>query len=161
METVLSLCEVQVFSTEGLSPKTICSKDAPVDEVDIFDDSCYIFTEGEVSGYDEADRRCQRESPDFHLLDKLTELSTDYVKARLESRIKAEGGPRSMFAWVGAQRSPDSRRGKEIWNWISDGSEGRLSIWLPSEIGDGILSYSFLLDRRHVVIVDTPNFSRS
>ena len=63
VETVLSLCEVQVFSTEGLSPKTICSKEAPVDEVDIFDDSCYIFTEGEVSGYEEADRRCQRESP--------------------------------------------------------------------------------------------------
>ena len=65
-----------------------------------------------------------------------------------------------MFAWVGAQRSPDSRRGKEIWNWISDGSEVRLPISLPSEIGVAILSYSFLIDRRHVVIVDTPNFSK-
>ena len=91
-------------------------------QVDIFEDSCYLFLREEVSGYLDADERCQQESRDFHLLDHLSELSTEYVTSRLDHRIRSDGLGQVM-AWVGAQRSPDSRQGREIWNWISDGSE--------------------------------------
>jgi len=121
VETVLSLCEVQVFSAEGLSPKSLCSSETPdLDRVEVFQDKCYLFLDQEVSGYESANAECQKNSDDFHLLDHLTELRTQYVTSRLDREHAAKG---QVMAWIGALRSEEASFGKELWSWTSDGSD--------------------------------------
>ena len=120
VETTLSLCEVQVFSAQGLSPKAVCS-DRPLDDtVDVFRDACYLFLDEEASGFDAANQQCRAESPEFRLLDHIDQLSSKYVTSRLARDHKSKD---QIMAWIGAKRSPDSSFGREIWNWASDGAQ--------------------------------------
>ena len=56
VETVLSLCEVEVFSSTSMAVSS-CSQRLPPDEVSAFRDTCYHFVPGEVAGYDNAAAR--------------------------------------------------------------------------------------------------------
>ena len=58
VESVLSLCEVEVFSSRDVSVSS-CSEKIPSDEVSVFRDTCYHFVPGEVSGYEEAEKKCK------------------------------------------------------------------------------------------------------
>ena len=56
VETVLSLCEVEVFSSTSMAVSS-CSQRLPPDQVSAFRDTCYHFVPGEVAGYDNAAAR--------------------------------------------------------------------------------------------------------
>ena len=49
VEAVLSLCEVEVFSSSGLSIAS-CTEAANPDQLAVFDDSCFHFLNEEISG---------------------------------------------------------------------------------------------------------------
>ena len=67
VETVLSLCEVEVFSSTSMAVSS-CSQRLPPDEVSAFRDTCYHFVPGEVAGYDNAaDRKLSIHVP-THML---------------------------------------------------------------------------------------------
>ena len=63
VEDVLSLCEVEVFSTNGLSASVSCSEaqGSDSDRVAVFEDNCFHFLSQEVSGFNEAVERCENE----------------------------------------------------------------------------------------------------
>lgn len=117
VETVLSLCEVQVFTSGQLSLSS-CSQDVPPDEVTLFQDNCYRLLPGETSGFDEANDKCKESG--YHLLDELTEASTAYVTTRLKQERKDDTS-QGLMAWVGAQRKRTSNFRGENWVWASGG----------------------------------------
>ena len=49
VEAVLSLCEVEVFSSSGLSIAS-CTEAANPDQLAVFDDSCFHFLNEEIAG---------------------------------------------------------------------------------------------------------------
>ena len=112
VETVLSLCEVEVFSSNEMS-LTSCSKDIPPDDVSVFQNQCYHFLGEEVSGFESAKRKCQENK--FHLIADLDDESTNYLKSRLENEEENHEG--SLMAWVGAER--ESGFGNQNWNWVT------------------------------------------
>ena len=68
VETVLSLCEVEVFSSTSMAVSS-CSQRLPPDEVSAFRDTCYHFVPGEVAGYDNAaDRKLSIQFTSPHVI---------------------------------------------------------------------------------------------
>ena len=117
VEDVLSLCEVEVFSTSGLSAQASCqAADLEAARVSVFDGSCFHFIKQEVSGFDEAVEKCESESA--NLLDDLTNSSTEFVTNKIESLHKDES-TKSHMVWVGAQRERTSNFRGEVWKWKS------------------------------------------
>lgn len=114
VETVLSVCEVEVFSTEEISLSN-CPDDIPQDEVSVFQDACYHFVPEEVSGYDEAKALC--EENESHLVADLDEFSLPYVTSRLQRKLDSKSDVQSLMAWIGAQR--EAGLGKEEWTWVT------------------------------------------
>ena len=62
VETVLSLCEVEVFSSTSMAVSG-CSQRLPPNQVAAFRDTCYHFVPGEVAGYDNAKAREEERLP--------------------------------------------------------------------------------------------------
>ena len=92
VESVLSLCEVEIFSPvspKALSPSSACS-DTLLKDVSVFQNSCYTFLPNKISGYEEADGACRAATgahltgTNYHLLNHLNDLSTKYITSRLE-----------------------------------------------------------------------------
>ena len=117
--TVLSLCEVEVFSPMVLGPSS-CSKDIDTKDLAIYDDSCFWFVPGirkdgrevEQLGYTEASETCQ--GVGYHLADQVDQVAADFIRTRLQASNKA--GPGTMV-WLGAKR--DVEEGPDAWRWVS------------------------------------------
>ena len=119
VETVLSLCEVEVFVTDQLSLHA-CSSGLPPDESAVFGSSCFHFLPKEVSGFDDAEATCQAEGGDnFHLMGELDEAKVSFVSTRLERDLEDATGSQNIMIWIGAQR--ESNFGKETWTWTKGG----------------------------------------
>jgi len=113
VEAVLSLCEVEVFSSSGLSIAS-CTEAANPDQLAVFDDSCFHFLNEEIAGYDEATSRCEEE--DYSLLDHLTPGSTKFVTSKVD---QDRTGSKSLMIWLGTQRQRTSNFRGEEWRWQS------------------------------------------
>ncbi len=112
VETVLSLCEVEVFSTSSLS-STLCTSSP--DETEYFHDSCYHFLPEETSGFEEAKEKC--EDKGYHLLDDLTDAKTKFVTNTLEQSQADDSA--NIMVWVGAKRKRTSNFRGEEWRWTT------------------------------------------
>ncbi len=106
VETVLSVCEVEVFSSKEISLAS-CPTDVPPDELSVFQGSCYRFPDGEVSGFEAAEDKCA-EGRGQHLMAELDDRENKFVTSRLENTLDD-----NIMAWVGARRE-DSR-----WQWVT------------------------------------------
>ena len=132
VESVLSLCEVEIFSPvspKALSPSSACS-DTLLKDVSVFQNSCYTFLPNKISGYEEADGACRAATgahltgTNYHLLNHLNDLSTKYITSRLETdrlknkEVTSRSNPQ-LLVWVGAKRSSGSNLKDQIWEWIA------------------------------------------
>lgn len=111
VEAVLSLCEVEVFSTHGLSIAS-CSEAANPDDLAVFDDSCFHFLSTEVSGFEEATEKCAEEK--YALLNNLTDASKTFVTTKVDQ--ERDDSSKSLMLWLGAKRHRTNFRGEE-WRW--------------------------------------------
>ena len=88
VETVLSLCEVEVFSSTSMAVSG-CSQRLPPDQVAAFRDTCYHFVPGEVAGYDNAAAKCTEYDPAYHLLAGFDPHAKSYLTSRLDAAAAA------------------------------------------------------------------------
>ncbi len=116
VEDILSLCEVEVFSTSGLSIAS-CTEAGNPDQLAVFDNSCFHFLNEEISGFDEAASRCKEEG--YTLLDHLSESSTKFVTTKVDQ--DREDASKSLMIWVGAARQRTSNFRGEEWRWEASG----------------------------------------
>ena len=119
VETVLSLCEVEVFSSTSMAVSG-CSQRLPPDQVAAFRDTCYHFVPGEVAGYDNAAAKCTEYDPAYHLLAGFDPHAKSYLTSRLDAAAasaSAAAKPTSLMAWVGARR--ETNFGQERWAWVT------------------------------------------
>ncbi len=122
VETVLSLCEVEIFSAREIGVSS-CSQRLPPDEVAVFQDTCYHFVPGETAGYDEADAKCREFDGEYHLLAELDPHAVSYLSSSLEQRSPSSASS-SLMTWVGARR--ESRFGQEKWTWVTSEPVGEI-----------------------------------
>ena len=118
VEAVLSLCEVEVFSTSGLSIAS-CTEAANPDELAVFGSHCFHFLDKEVPGFDEAVETCENEN--YSLLDHLTEASTKFVTSIVEQDL--ESSSKSLMIWLGTKRRRTSNFRGEEWQWTASGDK--------------------------------------
>jgi hypothetical protein len=117
--TVLSLCQVQVFSA-NVVPDLGCA--TPKSESAYFRESCYWFTGKEV-GFAEAEQLCAQFG--FKVMDASDDLATKFVTARLDA-INGRDGGEKVIAWTGSSSSDDlkSKPGayptKSYKHWITN-----------------------------------------
>ena len=110
VEAVLSLCEVEVFSTHGLSIAS-CSEAANPDDLAVFDNSCFHFLPTEVSGFDEATDKCAEEK--YALLNNLTDATKTFLTSKIDQERDSS---KSLMLWLGTKRHRTNFRGEE-WRW--------------------------------------------
>ena len=137
VESVLSLCEVEIFSPaspKALSPNAACS-DTSLKDISVFQNSCFTFLPDKISGYDEADGACRAATgahltgSNYRLLHHINELSTKYITSRVEAErlkdkdLSSRNNPQ-VLVWVGAKRKDGSSFKDQSWQWIT-GENGR------------------------------------
>lgn len=127
VETVLSLCEVEVFSSEEISVSQCLADggggDAASEDgaLSVFQNACYNFLTEEVSGYDEAKSSCSdgSESSSLHLVADLTETKENYVTSRMKTQVGGSAAA-GLMVWVGAKRDgAGGVFGQDSWRWVT------------------------------------------
>ena len=126
--TVLSVCEVEVFSPHVLGTSS-CSPDIDRKQLAFYDDSCFWFVNDvlkenqsrDILGFTEASQTC--DAIGYRLADEIDKKSASFIKSRLEAEGRAGSG---TMVWIGAIRDPDG--GKDTWQWMG-GSTVREIFW--------------------------------
>uniref|UniRef100_A0A0K2TM37 Uncharacterized protein n=1 Tax=Lepeophtheirus salmonis TaxID=72036 RepID=A0A0K2TM37_LEPSM len=111
VERVLSICEVEVFSSDAISISS-CSGSSP----SVFGDLCFDFSPGEITGYESAENACGDISPSYHLINSLTEQGIDFITSKVKrlNNVDEISNVPSLMTWMGAYRKED---GSEGWYW--------------------------------------------
>ena len=88
-ETVLTLCEVEVFSPRVLATSS-CHPDLARDQLAVYEDSCFWFVDEvrreaeaettDVLGFTEASEAC--EGAGYHLVDEIDSVGAAFIKTR-------------------------------------------------------------------------------
>ena len=120
-ESVLSLCEVEVFSPNVLGTAS-CNQDVSKDQMAVYQDSCFWFVndvekENEVTdvlGYTEASQAC--DAVGYHLVDEIDANGASFIKTRLEAEGRAGSG---TMVWLGALRDTEKGAARDTWHWVS------------------------------------------
>ena len=107
---VLSLCEVEVFSTDVLGTSS-CNSDVDKDQLAVYDESCFWFVDDvekdnertDTLGFTTASQTC--DSVGYHLVDGIDAIGASFIKTRLEAEGRAGSG---TMVWLGALRDVDS-----------------------------------------------------
>ncbi|XP_043212550.1 CUB and sushi domain-containing protein 3-like [Amphibalanus amphitrite] len=112
VEGALSLCEVQVFSSQEFA-KEQCAPDVPLDSLNLYNKTCYELQLNKGADFLKARQHCQRMSGD--LVHTLPDPAFAYLLDHLE---RSKAAMRTQLIWVGIRKVP----GKDMWRWV-DGTE--------------------------------------
>ncbi|XP_076036539.1 CUB and sushi domain-containing protein 3-like [Oratosquilla oratoria] len=108
----LSLCEVQVYSTEEFA-KDRCDTTTLLDELSIFNNTCYEFQVEEGGSFDTARTACKASRGD--LVHGIRASTYDFLKSELDRRVDKM---KTKLLWVGAQKEPQYI--SRTWRWVDD-----------------------------------------
>ncbi|XP_037075251.1 LOW QUALITY PROTEIN: CUB and sushi domain-containing protein 1-like [Pollicipes pollicipes] len=118
VDGALSLCEVQVFSSQELA-KEQCASDVPLDSLSLHNKTCYEFQLSSGANFLTARQQCQRSNGD--LVHTMPEPAFNFLLDRLE---RSKTKMKTQLLWIGVRKG--SGRGE--WRWV-DGSPVRKPRW--------------------------------
>lgn len=112
-EGTLSLCEVEVFTTDEFSNDR-CASVAVSNDVDTvsFNQMCYEFNFGKGGSFEEARRRCQKNGGD--LAHGFRGVTTSFLTGELERRKEKL---KTQLVWIGAEKDPGLT--SRTWRWVN------------------------------------------
>lgn len=107
-ESTLSLCEVQVFSSEEFA-KQQCARDVPLSSLSLFGKHCYQIQVDRGANFSQARQYCQRHGGD------LVHATSERTHQFLLRQLQALDNLRTQLFWIGVEKKARD------WRWI-DGS---------------------------------------
>jgi len=116
----LSLCEVNVFSTEEVS-KERCTPDVNITPLAVFNRTCYHLQVQEGGPFEVAKSKCAARGST--LAQHISPETQDFLASELE-RIK--GGLTQKLLWIGLQK--DATVIRRTWRWL-DGTVSTRPLW--------------------------------
>ncbi|XP_018565850.1 sushi, von Willebrand factor type A, EGF and pentraxin domain-containing protein 1 [Anoplophora glabripennis] len=113
VEGSLSLCEVEVFTTDEFSVDRCAPRNAPEDsQLAAFSKMCYEFGVGRGGSFAEARAYCQSHNGD--LVHDMSPGQTSFIYAELERR---KPNLKTQLVWIGAQKEPGLT--SRTWKWVN------------------------------------------
>ncbi|KAI4469516.1 complement component-related sushi domain-containing [Holotrichia oblita] len=113
VEGSLSLCEVEIFSTDEFSVDRCAPRSAPEDtQLAAFDHNCYEFGVGRGGSFEEARTQCRNHGGD--LVHGMTPAATSFLYAELERR---KSNLKTQLVWIGVQKDPGLVA--KTWKWVN------------------------------------------
>ncbi|XP_022905364.1 P-selectin [Onthophagus taurus] len=113
VEGSLSVCEVEVFTTDEFSIDRCAPRLAPEDaQLAAFDHTCYEFGVGRGGSFDEARSYCRGHGGD--LVHGMTQAATTFLYAELERR---KPSLKTQLVWIGALKDPGLVA--KTWKWVN------------------------------------------
>ncbi|GLV42687.1 furrowed [Carabus blaptoides fortunei] len=113
VEGSLSLCEVEVFTTDEFSVDRCAPTGSPDDlQLAAFSRTCYEFGVGRGGSFEEARVKCKAHGGD--LVHSLSPASTSFILAELERRKLQL---KTQLVWIGAQKEPGVT--SRTWRWVN------------------------------------------
>lgn len=112
VEGSLSVCEVEVFTTDEFSNDR-CVPSGAADDVELaaFDRTCYEFSVGRGGSFEEARNHCKKHGGD--LVHGLQGATSSFLLAELERR---KPNLKTQLVWIGAEREPGFT--SRTWRWV-------------------------------------------
>lgn len=115
VEGSLSLCEVEVFTTDEFSVDRCASRSAPADaQITAFARTCYEFGVNKGGSFEDARATCRKGHPGGDLVHSMSPAATSYIYAELERR---RGSLKTQLVWIGAQKEPGLT--SRTWKWVN------------------------------------------
>ncbi|XP_054274093.1 sushi, von Willebrand factor type A, EGF and pentraxin domain-containing protein 1-like [Macrosteles quadrilineatus] len=122
VEGSLSMCEVEVFSTDEFSNDRCAPAGVGQDvELVAFDRTCYEFNVGRGSSFEDARTQCRKHGGD--LAHGLQGVHNIFLLAELERR---KSSLKTQLVWIGAQKEPSFT--SHTWKWV-DGAVVTKPAW--------------------------------
>ncbi|XP_067002634.2 P-selectin [Anabrus simplex] len=119
VEGSLSVCEVEVFTTDEFSNDRCAPPGSPADvELSAFDRTCYEFNVGRGGSFAEARTHCQKHGGD--LAYGFEGAQASFLLAELERR---KPSLKTQLVWIGAQREPGFT--SRTWRWVNGDLVGK------------------------------------
>ncbi|KAK7078998.1 C-type lectin (CTL) or carbohydrate-recognition domain (CRD) [Halocaridina rubra] len=111
VESSMSLCEVEVFSTQEFS-KERCSRNIELSNLGIFNKTCYEMHIGEGGTFEQGRDYCKAQGGDLvHNIGKFTHSFLTSELDRVKDKMKAK------LVWIGAQKDPKFI--SRTWRWVN------------------------------------------
>ncbi|KAF2351791.1 C-type lectin-like, partial [Trinorchestia longiramus] len=127
----MSLCEVQVFSTQEVS-KERCLDSSLLGSLATFNRTCYQFQTQQGGTYEVAKDKCAARKAT--LVQHIAPITQDFLTSELK---RMESSMTSKLLWIGVEKEP--KHTSRIWRWI-DGTEVKKPLWARDQpnnyIGD-------------------------
>lgn len=109
----LSLCQVEVFTSDELSVEDCSPKGAPEDlQITSFNRTCIEFVSNQGKTFKEARNYCQKYRGD--LIHHMPISMTQFIHSELERR---KSKLKTQLVWIGVQKEPGEYNKK--WRWIN------------------------------------------
>ncbi|XP_008192271.2 sushi, von Willebrand factor type A, EGF and pentraxin domain-containing protein 1 [Tribolium castaneum] len=113
VEGSLSLCEVEVFTTDEFSVDRCAPRGAPEDvQLASFARTCYEFGVSRGGSFQEARNYCRSHNGD--LVHGMSAAATTFLYAELERRKPML---KTQLVWIGAQKEPGIT--SRVWKWVN------------------------------------------
>ncbi|RZC43271.1 sushi, von Willebrand factor type A, EGF and pentraxin domain-containing protein 1, partial [Asbolus verrucosus] len=113
VEGSLSLCEVEVFTTDEFSIDRCAPRGAPEDvQLAAFERMCYEFGVTRGGSFAEARNHCKSHNGD--LIHGMSSSATAFLHAELERRKPTL---KTQLVWIGAQKEPGIT--SRTWKWVN------------------------------------------
>lgn len=116
----MSLCEVQVYSTQEVS-KERCSSDEDLSTLATFNRTCYHFQIQEGATYAKAKEKC--EAKKSTLVQHIRPITHDFITSELK---RMEPSMDTKLLWIGVEKEPSHI--SRTWRWV-DGSRVNKPLW--------------------------------
>ncbi|KAK9882914.1 hypothetical protein WA026_023762 [Henosepilachna vigintioctopunctata] len=122
----LSLCEVEVFTSDELSADDCSPQGAPADlQLASFNRTCFEFGVARGRSFKDARSYCQKYKGD--LVHNMGQSATQFLHSELERRRSSF---KTQLVWIGAQKEPGHI--SRTWKWINGDTIQRPS-WGPDQ----------------------------
>ncbi|XP_057653656.1 sushi, von Willebrand factor type A, EGF and pentraxin domain-containing protein 1 [Diorhabda carinulata] len=113
VEGSLSLCEVEVFSSNAFSIDRCTPPNSPDDkELATFGQTCYKFEITKGGSFADAKTYCQKQYGE--LINSMSPVQTTFLHSELDRR---KSKLKTQFVWVGAQKEPSVV--SRTWKWVN------------------------------------------
>lgn len=113
VEGSLSLCEVEVYSTEEFSiDRCAPGSSSAQTDVAVFDNKCYDFNVNRGASFAEARQKCQATGGD--IVHGFRGSASTFLAAELERR---KSRLKTQLIWIGAQKEPGLT--SRTWKWVN------------------------------------------
>lgn len=111
VEGSLSLCEVEIFTTDEFSTDRCASEKAASAEISSFDRNCYEFNIDKGASFLDARAKCQASGGD--LVHGFRGITNTFLLGELERR---KDKLKTLLVWIGAQKEPGITA--RTWKWV-------------------------------------------